>query len=229
MNIPSVLGSPAFRQAWKGAEILFVLGLRGLSSLTGRPARRRTRDRRVLDEEILPRFVADPACHRVLFVGCDWYTRHYETMFAGRDYWTLELDSSRAGFGGSQHVVGDLRELSLHFPDGGFDLIVCNGVIGWGLNEPAEVERAMAACARALAPGGCLVIGWNDVPEKTPIAPGQVEALRELHPFPGPLGQGILTDTYNRHSFVVLQRGERPRVTTPGSGNPEAAALTPEP
>ncbi|MEO5761358.1 MAG: methyltransferase domain-containing protein [Vicinamibacteria bacterium] len=194
------------RKLWKGAEILFVLGLRGVRALQSRPAVRQTLDRKALDDDILPYFAADDRSHRILFVGVDWYTRHYEAMFAARDYVTLEVDPSRTRFGGQKHIVGDLASLGTHFPDGSLDLIVCNGVIGWGLNQPAAIETAMSACVRALSKGGALVIGWNDIPEKTPVPLDQIAALGDLEPFPAPFEMVVRTKTYNRHSFKVLRR-----------------------
>ncbi|MEO8358930.1 MAG: methyltransferase domain-containing protein [Vicinamibacteria bacterium] len=206
IHIHTVLVALLHRKVWKGAEILFVLGLRGLSGITRKPAVRQTLDRKALDGEILPHFSADPRYQRVLFVGCDWYTRHYEAMFRDRNYTTLEVDPGRARFGGRNHVVGDLASLGKYFPDGSLDLIVCNGVIGWGLDQPAAIETAMSACVRALSPGGALILGWNDIPEKTPVPLDQIAALRELEPFPAPFLDVVRTKTYNHHSFKVLRR-----------------------
>ncbi len=163
--------------------------VRAARSAVGLETRLETEDRRVLEEEILPFFAKRDACRRILFVGCDWYTTGYEKDFAGREFWTIEIDPDRAKYGAERHVTGSVVNLGEHFPEGHFDLLVLNGVLGWGLNDVAEAERALAACARSLAPSGVLLIGWNDVPEKKLIEPRGSEALRSLErwPFP-PLG-----------------------------------------
>src|SRR5215468_7653391 len=55
------------------------------------PTRMETEDRRVLENVIFPYYRALRGLKSVLFVGCDWYTRHYErAYFRGTDYWTID-------------------------------------------------------------------------------------------------------------------------------------------
>jgi SAM-dependent methyltransferase len=58
--------------------------------------------------------------------------------------------------------------LHAHVAPGTFDAIVINGVFGWGIDSPADTELAMAETTRALAPGGIMVIGYNDTPDNHP-------------------------------------------------------------
>lgn len=198
------------RKARKAADILYYGGLRLTAAVLGFKPRHRAHDRRILDELILPRLAGNPRFARVLFVGCDWYTEHVESLFAapGREYATLEIDPRRARHGARRHIVGALGSLADHFPAGSLDLIICNGVIGWGLNDPAEIERSLAACAAALSPGGLLLLGWDDVPEKLPLPIGKIHALSALRPvvpegFDSPV---IETGTYARHTFGFWQK-----------------------
>src|SRR4051812_29220673 len=81
------------------------------------PVRMETEDRRVLEEVIFPYFGALPTVHSVLFVGCDWYTRHYgRTYFRGKNYWTIDPAASQRKFAGKQHIVGALERLDEYFP-----------------------------------------------------------------------------------------------------------------
>lgn len=198
------------RKVWKGAEIVLVLGLRAVGQATKRPVVWKASDRQILDHQILPAFASDARFERILFIGCDWYTQSYGDLFAGRDYWTLERDPERARFGARQHVTGDLLDLARYFENGSLDLIVCNGVLGWGLNDSEAVEGALDACASALAPGGVLILGCNDIPEKMPLPLSQVKALRRLIPYESPFGVEIRTATYNRHFFSFFQKAEQP-------------------
>ena len=177
--------------------------VRAARSAVGLETRLTTEDRRVLEGVILPFFAKRDECHRILFVGCDWYTTGYEKEFAGLEFWTLELDPDRAKYGAERHVTDSVVNLGEHFPDGHFDLLLLSGVLGWGLNDAAEAERALAACARSLAPLGVLVIGWNDFPEKRLLDPRESEALKPLErwPFP-PLGvDRHLVPGRDRHTF----------------------------
>lgn len=195
------------RRAKKASEFLYYSTLRFLRGLAGLHTSLSTPDRRLLDDVILPPLAADPQYRLVVFVGCDWYTRHYENMFRGRDYWTIEVDPARARFGATQHVVGPMVEIGSQFAPASVDLIICNGVIGWGLNDPAEIDASLAACAKALRPGGVLLVGWNDIPEKRTVDIASVPALREFRPFAVAGHSEFQTKTYNRHTFSLSQKG----------------------
>jgi SAM-dependent methyltransferase len=169
----------------------------------GLPTSLDTQDRRLLEREILPWFGERAEYRRVLFVGCDWYTRHYDAFFEGREYWTLEKDPARRRYGAGRHVTASVVDLGEHFPVASFDLILLNGVLGWGLDDPAEAEAALQACASRLAPGGVLLLGWNDVPEKRILEPGRSPALQSLRawefpPFAAPrkVAPGRIRHTY---------------------------------
>ncbi len=203
------------RRAQKAFEFLYYSTLRFFRGLVGLNTALSTTDRRVLDGVILPALVADPRYRRVIFVGCDWYTQHYEEMFAGRDYWTVEVDPSRARFGAAQHLIAPMAEIGNRFPQASVDLIICNGVIGWGLNDPAEIDASLAVCAKSLRPGGVLLLGWNDIPEKRVVALDSIPALRGFLPFAIAGQTEFRTETYNRHTFSLFQRPESSTAVTP--------------
>jgi SAM-dependent methyltransferase len=150
-----------------------------LRLLVGLPAPMRTPDRRILEDTIIP-FYVTRGVERVLFVGTDWFTKHYDRYFAASDYWTIEIEPSRRKFGAAQHVTDSLERLDQHFQKSYFDLILCNGVYGWGLDERASCERAFEQCFHCLREHGVLVLGWNDVPEHHPVPLETVQSLSRL-------------------------------------------------
>jgi SAM-dependent methyltransferase len=171
-----------------------------------------TEDRRVLEDVIFERFRSDRGLRTALFVGVDSYTAHYPRYFAHLDFWTLDPNPEMARFGGRQHLVAPLEQLADHFPSGYFDLIICNGVYGWGLDARAQCEAAFAHCHECLAPAGHLVVGWNDIPERRPVPFNQLASLQELQKcaFP-PLGSWRFeTDTPYRHTFDFYRRPAEP-------------------
>jgi hypothetical protein len=140
--------------AWTRAEVLHLAWKLG---------RYTPPDRRVLEREILPALAADPKNESVLFVGVQWYTARYPEIFEPRDRLsTIDMKPELAEFGAANHVVGDVCELEKAFPDKTFDAIVMNGVIGFGLNAPDGIDRALAACAKKLRAGGILILGINE-------------------------------------------------------------------
>ena len=62
-----------------------------------------------------------------LFVGCAPFTWHYEAIFPGRDYTTIDQDPRCRRYGATRHVVDKPKNLDRHVAPGSFDLIVCNG------------------------------------------------------------------------------------------------------
>ena len=172
-------------------------------------AARLLEDRKVLEQIIFPTYASDPAIRTVLFVGCDFYTEHYgREHFADHTFWTLEPDLSRKRFGAPLHVTGRVEQLGQYFSPGLFDLIVCNGVYGWGLDRADDCEQAFAHCHACLAVGGHLLLGWNDMPRLDPVPLRAVRNLELFIPyeFP-PLGTAkFLTKTFYRHTYWFFRK-----------------------
>jgi SAM-dependent methyltransferase len=144
-------------------------------------------DRVMLEDVILPHCGA--AGGPVLFVGVRFYTRRYAGRCAGAEFITLDRDSAMRRYGARHHVVAALEDSGAHFPAGHFAQIVVNGVFGWGLDEPAAADRALAACHVALRPGGLLVLGLNEERAQTP-AIDRLPALARFQPVEfAPLGR----------------------------------------
>lgn len=141
----------------------------------------RTEARRVLETIIFPYFVKNPDYPRVLFVGCGWYTKPYNHVFAGSQYWTLDIDPERSRYGSSRHITDSLRNLDAHFDQSELDLIICTGVFGWGLNGRDEVEASFSKCHDALRDDGVFILGWT--PDRRPFSPEEIESLRRFRPY----------------------------------------------
>ncbi len=166
-----------------------------------------TEDRRILEQVIFAHYAARADVRTVLFVGCESYTRHYERYFPRQNYFTIDSNPERRNFGAKQHVVGRLEQLRRHFPAGFFDLIVCNGVYGWGLNRAEECETALHECRACLADDGHLVFGWNDLPRYDPAPLASVGAFSSFAEYCVPsLGSTYLTATAYRHTYRFLQK-----------------------
>lgn len=146
---------------------------------------RTVRDRRYLEDVILPAFCAMRP-QRVLFVGTRRYTRHYGEPFeqAGAEYWTLELLPSMAKFGSRRHITGSVLDADRLFAPAFFDMVLLNGVFGWGVNQPEHQETALAALWSVLKPDGILLLGYNNDRVPDPL---QLEIMKKryLHGIPG--------------------------------------------
>jgi SAM-dependent methyltransferase len=142
-----------------------------------------TEDRQVLEEVIFPYFVPLSQFSKILFVGCAWYTRGYRAKFKNKDYQTLEIDPAESKYGAKKHIIDSIENINHHFHDGELDLIICNGVFGWGLNEKTSIEEAFQGCYRSLRPGGVFILGWNDIPLRCPLLLSECEGLQLFQPF----------------------------------------------
>lgn len=168
----------------------------------------RTDDRRVLETIILPFFAQGSEWRRILFVGCAWYTRGYRRLFAGNDYRTLEIDPREARYGTAQHIIDSVENIRDHFREGDLDVIICNGVFGWGLNERSAVDKAFQGCFESLRGGGILVLGWNDLPDRTPFPLETCPALQSFTPFVfPPLGSTRFLTGSGRHTYDFYLKG----------------------
>lgn len=163
-----------------------------------------TLDRFVLENTIIPYFISQPEYRRVLFVGCDWYTKPYKKLFKNQEYWTIELDAEKKKFGSKNHIVDSFLNLSKHIEPGYFDLIIYNGVFGFGINSREDTEESFQQCFQALRAGGILVFGWNDVPEYRSFPFTQCASLEKFEPYlfpPLSTCEYLTPNTSNRHTY----------------------------
>lgn len=131
----------------------------------------RAEDRRILEQIIIPKFMRDGEQKDVLFVGCSWYTRHYKKWFDSEHYWTIDQDPVKQKYGAKKHFVCSVEVVNWYFTRVSLDLIICNGVFGWGLNVHSSCSRAFRHCFDILRPGGKFVLGWNQQPKRMPFDP----------------------------------------------------------
>ncbi len=136
-----------------------------------------------MEQIIIPFVLSRFEPRTVLEVGREAYEAFYDEFFAGRELWTIDWDAARAPFGAPKHIVDDAVNLRNHFPECYFDLVLMNGVFGWGLNQREAIEKTFAAVHALLAPGGLFVLGWNDTPDLVPVPLDQVQALRQFTPY----------------------------------------------
>jgi SAM-dependent methyltransferase len=177
---------------------------RTVGSVLRRPTPLANEDRRVLEQIVFRYYAAQPDINRILFVGCQPYTRHYErAYFPRREFWTIDPDEKLRKFGSSRHVVAPLENLDDFFAEDYFDLILCNGVFGWGLDAPENCERAFLNCHSRLRNDGHLLVGWNDVPSRTPFPIESIESLHRFRSFTFPAFGSFryLTQTAYRHTY----------------------------
>ena len=167
-------------------------------------------DRLFLEDEIFPWISQQDNLRRILFIGCDWYTQSYPQKFPGREFWTIEIDPTKARYGSPHHLVDGIENLCRHVEPGFFDAIVHTGVFGWGLDTREAVEASFAQCFRALRSGGWFVFGWDDIPEHCPFPViEQSRVLPQFEPVTFPSVQAhrhLVADDDLRHTFAFYRK-----------------------
>ncbi len=139
-------------------------------------------DRRYMEDTLLPAFVLLDQPH-ILDVGTRWFCAHYKSYFAanGSEYWTMDIDPNVAHKYGSpgRHVTGSVINVDQHFEPAYFDVILLNGIFGYGVNEEHEQSKTLESLRRVIRPNGILLIGWDD--DRTDDLVSMVEAQGFRH------------------------------------------------
>lgn len=133
-------------------------------------------DRKLMAEAYIPAFAAEGG--KILWVGARAYTADdYPALEAhGAEVWTTDIDPDAARWGvQGRHRTGDICEADDFFSDQMFDAIVCNGVLGFGVDAPDKQRKCLQALSRILKPGGRLLLGWNVDKIGDPVAASLTE------------------------------------------------------
>ena len=165
-------------------------------------------DRTILECVIIPYYQLAADFRRILFVGTDWYTHGYNRLFRTKDFTTIDPDPAKAHYGAAHHICAPMQAITLHFQNSSLDLVMCNGVVGWGLDGAADAEAAFRACYGALRPGGHLIVGWNDLAAHRPFRLTEIQSLAQFSPLTfGPLNKTeYLVDNEWRHVFSFFKK-----------------------
>jgi len=165
-------------------------------------------DRRILEGKVLPWVAGSEKFEKILWVGCEWYTRGYRKFFKNKEYWTLEMNPALRKYGSGLHVTDKLQYSPRHFLSGYFDAIFCYGLIGYGINDQLALVQAMQACNQLLRPDGLLVLGWDNDTDRLAVDVDDALPLDRWSPFElPPVGSAILiTPHQGQHTFRFFLR-----------------------
>jgi hypothetical protein len=121
-------------------------------------------DRRYMEDILLPAFARLHPSH-VLSVGTQPYCSHYGKYFSanGCEYWTMDIEPNLAQYGSpGRHITASVIDVDQHFKPDYFDLILMNGIFGWGVNDQNDQIKTLTNLRKIIRPASVLLIGWND-------------------------------------------------------------------
>ncbi len=161
-------------------------------------------DRRMLAEVYIPALAAEGGV--ILWVGCRAHTADdYAVLEAGGgEVWTTDIDPEAERWGRpGRYRTGDVCVIDAVFGDKMFDAIVCNGVLGFGVDAPEQQTRALGAMARILRPGGRLLLGWNVGRIADPVEAGLTQPWFAAAPFAGQPARVTFSETTHVYDSLV--------------------------
>ncbi|MEM7147415.1 MAG: hypothetical protein AAF591_20030 [Verrucomicrobiota bacterium] len=165
-------------------------------------------DRVMFDEAIIPSLASDAEIVEVLDVGCQWYNLHHARHFRGKRYHTIDIEPEQSRYGASRHVVGSFLDARDYYGRGQFDLVLINGVFGWGIDGVEQLEEAMGVLGYLVKGEGVVVVGWNQLGERVPVVPVG-ELFGEGWEGVDLIGAGseVLANEDTGHTFSFFRRG----------------------
>ncbi len=99
---------------------------------------------------------------KCLFLGTDKRSWHYPRCLAA-EVFTLDIEPKKAVYGNrGRHTIGSAAELEKHYASASFDVVIANGLIGFGMNQEQDCEALLRASHAVLKAGGLLLMGYND-------------------------------------------------------------------
>ena len=142
-----------------------------------------------------------------LFIGTDKRSWHYRSRFYAK-FFTIDKDPRKAIYGDMHnHCVGSATELTLQYVRDQFDVIIANGVIGFGVNHIDQCEDLFAGLETIMKSSGVLVLGYSDSPSRIDF---KLEHVKSYHLFEkfAPHSNGLEQSEYvfGDHVFVFLRR-----------------------
>lgn len=161
-----------------------------------------TEDRKILENKILRHISESNGYQTILFVGCDWYTSGYKKLFKSKKYFTIEIDPKMSRYGTDLHIIDSITNIEKHFLPNSLDIVICNGVFGFGLNDEHEVIKAFEGIYNCVREGGVFILGWNDLPAYRPFDVRKLNVLSKFAPYRFP---SLETNEYrvnNEHQHV---------------------------
>lgn len=130
----------------------------------------RTESRKELEYNLLFYLAKEIQPKQILSIGVGPYTTYYPRLFPKAQFKTIDLDPSAAQWASpGNHTIADATKINDLWQRGTFDLVLFNGVYGWGMNSQKQLTETLDCISILLKPNGFLLFGWNKTPATDPI------------------------------------------------------------
>ena len=142
-----------------------------------------------------------------LFIGTDKRSWHYRSRFYAK-FFTIDKDPRKAIYGDvHNHRVGSATELTRQYVRDQFDVIIANGLSGFGVNQIDQCEDLFAGLETIMKSDGVLVLGYSNSPSHINFKLEDVKNYQLFEEF-APHSNGLEQSEYvfGDHVFVFLRR-----------------------
>lgn len=162
-----------------------------------------TEDRKELEYNLLFSISEEIRPKRILSIGVESFTAFYPHLFKDTTLETIDKDPYMTRWGSSDgHKVADANQIAKIWQPNTFDVILFNGVYGWGIDTEEHLRAVLQAIRTVLKPEGFLLFGWNQTPEADPL---------DLESQLGKLFGGFRIGKLNGKEFLQFKEWERHR------------------
>lgn len=166
---------------------------------------------RLFFEYVILNYISQLDFSNVLFIGVERYTTWYKKIFVRSRFYTLDYDSNLVKYADEKfHAICKVEDMQDYYDDGFFNLIILNGVYGWGLNKDEQLTKAIENIYCKLELNGVLIFGYNNVRENDPCGLGyQLDKYFDQSQWkPIDLGYGfdVKMTEYNYHRYLTFMK-----------------------
>ena len=174
------------------------------------PIHKRAVDRFLLENAVFP-FINQVSRKRLLFIGVEIYTCHYQQLLKSCDFYTIDQNPELSRFGAqplsTNHIVADARLVNILYPPSSFDFVIANGLYGYG----SEYDDLIAICisiSSILRQDGLLILGIN---ASDHLIDSFLSSLSYIyHPVENTLLSSLFRlsvyDPSRNHKFIILAK-----------------------
>ena len=175
------------------------------------PVRIETLDRKFLESKIFPYlneiYTYD---NKLLFIGVAQYTKHYYPLLK-YDVRTIDNIPGQSKYGNNKkHTMGSALNLSKHYEESFFDVIVANGLIGYGTNNKNDFNNLLHSCFRCLKNEGILIVGYNNTPNHLNFKIKETVSYKVFEEFIPSIktvtNLPYIANPKNNHTFIFLKK-----------------------
>ncbi|GBQ06946.1 hypothetical protein [Saccharibacter floricola] len=144
---------------------------------------------------------------KILVIGTESCSKYDADQIGNEcdEVWTLDIKEGNRVYGvrKGRHITASTEDIDKYFRKGYFDIVLLNGVIGWGINSRSEQEEAIKNIHYLSKENALLMIGWNTHKSIDPLVSGITVGAYHHQDFPGLPKRMVVTESTHIFDFFA--------------------------